>query len=113
MAIYCCSILVRTPRGLLSVTTANFDTLKTNYVDLELGDFADYNIIEIGGAGDQAGGANNNFAFTLAGLQGALERAGETAEKDLIVIRTTASQNRIQLTGTELGKATVDPKKLA
>ena len=89
-------------REMLSVTLGDFAAIKTNYADLGLTNFADYNIIEVGGAGDQAGGANNNFDFSDAGIRAAINMAGTTTGNDLIVVRTTATENTITLIGWEL-----------
>ena len=97
-----CRIEQLEEREMLSVSMGDFDAIKSQYEDLNLGNFADYNIIEVGGAGNQAGGANNNFAFSDTGIRAAIARAGQTTQNDIIVVRTTATQNKITLGGTEL-----------
>ena len=78
-------------RTLLSVSTTEFAAIKTQYADLNLGNYGDYNIIEIT--------ANN---LSDEALRFAISEAATTAKSDLIVIRTTTSQNTITLDGSEL-----------
>ena len=79
-------------REMLSISPADYDSIRATYPDLNLSaEMDDYNVIEI--TSDQ---------LTDANLREAIETAGATAENDLIVLRTTDSQNTITLSGTEL-----------
>ena len=78
-------------RELLSVSVAEFETIKNLYGDLNLTDYADYNIIEV---------TANKLSETT--LQDAIWQAGRVtddelfdAKDDLIVVRTTATQNTV------------------
>ena len=74
------------------LTQAEFDTIRTRYADLGLSaSMADYNIIVI-----------NANQLTEQNLRNAITQAGQTTGNDLIVLHTTATQNTITLTGTEL-----------
>ncbi|MCL2711055.1 MAG: fibronectin type III domain-containing protein, partial [Planctomycetaceae bacterium] len=73
------------------LTEDEFDVLKNLYGDLELTNFANYNVIGI-----------TAHDFSLAALQHAIYTAANTRETDLIVIHTTADQNTITLDGLEL-----------
>ncbi|MCL2709347.1 MAG: fibronectin type III domain-containing protein [Planctomycetaceae bacterium] len=73
------------------LTEDEFDVLKSLYGDLELTNFANYNIIGI-----------TAHDFSLAALQHAIYTAANTRETDIIVIHTTAEHNTITLDGSEL-----------
>ena len=78
-------------RALLAVAAADFDAIRAAYPDLNLSaNMSDYNIIEI--TAEQLSEAN---------LSNAIEVAGQTTSNDLIVVRTTATQNKILLSETE------------
>ena len=79
-------------RELLSVSPTDFASIQSQYADLELTNYADYHIIEIE--------ADN---LTANALRNAITEAGTTTQNDIIVVRTTATQNKITLSGTELG----------
>jgi len=81
-------------RLLLSVSTTEFNAIKAAHPDLNLGAYASYNIIDILAT-----------ELTAARLQGAVDEAATTEKPDLIVIRTTATQNKITLEG---GQITID-----
>ena len=87
-----CRIEELESREMLSVSTAEFATIKSQYEDLNLTNYADYNIIEI--TADKLSDAQNLFD--------AISDAGETTQNDLIVLRTTATHNTILLSGNEL-----------
>ena len=79
-------------REMLSISTAEFDSIRAMYADLNLAaDMADYNVIEI--TSSSLSGENLRTAITAAEI---------TTENDLIVVRTTETQNKITLNGTEL-----------
>ena len=78
-------------RLLLNVTLEDFNAIKAKYPDLNLTAYGDYNRIEIL--------ASN---LTDKAIRDAIAAAGESTRPDLIVIRTTAAQNTITLTGGEL-----------
>ncbi len=73
-------------RELLSVSVAEFEAIRSQYQDLNLGHYADYHIIEVG-------------ASVLSGgtIRAAITDAATTTENDLIVVRTTEAQNSIVL----------------
>jgi predicted outer membrane repeat protein len=71
-------------REMLSVSVADFTAIKSQYADLELGNYADYNIIEITTAN-----------LTATSFDNAITQAGVSVKPDLIVARTTATQNTI------------------
>ncbi|MCL2639317.1 MAG: hypothetical protein FWD53_00580, partial [Phycisphaerales bacterium] len=73
-------------RTLLSVTPTEFAQLQTMYPDLGLTAYEHYNIIDIP--------ATN---LTDAAIRQAITTASTTTANDLIVIRTTATQNTITL----------------
>jgi predicted outer membrane repeat protein len=77
-------------RELLSVTLgsiSDFDELRSHYSDLNLSaNQTDYGIIEIQGSD-----------FTEQGLRTAITLAGTTNKEDIIVFRTTSSQNTLNL----------------
>ena len=81
-------------RELLSVSTTDFDAIKSQYADLNLTNYADYNFIEIQ--------ANN---LTDAALRNAITEATGTAKSDIIVLRTTDEHNKIMLSN---GALTID-----
>jgi len=90
-------------RQLLAVSPAEFDAIKVAYSALKLGAYDDYNIIEVGVANPDN---VSSFEFSEAGIKAAIAKAATTtkADKDdLIVVRTTATQNKITLSGSELG----------
>lgn len=75
-----------------NITSAEYGTIRSKYADLNLSaNMNDYNLIEI--TASQLSDAN---------LRNAINTAGTTTKDDLIVVRTTASQNAITLSGTEL-----------
>jgi len=80
-------------RQMLAVNPAVFHEVRAAYPDLNLeASMADqYNVIEI--TADE---------LSDASLRAAITEAGTTAENDLIVVRTTYTQNKITLGGTEL-----------
>ncbi|MCL2347585.1 MAG: right-handed parallel beta-helix repeat-containing protein [Planctomycetaceae bacterium] len=79
-------------RQMLSVTPADFNAIKTAYPDLNLSaNMSDYNVIEITAA-----------QLSDAALRDAINTAGTTTANDLIVVRTTQTQNKITLSGMEL-----------
>ena len=78
-------------REMLSVSVAEFEVIRNQYTDLELAEYQDYNIIEI---------AANQLSANA--LLSALNDAAATEQNDLIVIRTTTTQNNITLNGSEL-----------
>jgi len=81
------------PRELLTVSTGEFNDIRSLYADLHLSaNMADYNIIEITAA---------QLSSDVA-LRSAITTAATTTKGDLIVVRTTALQNSITLSGTEL-----------
>ncbi|MCL2347719.1 MAG: right-handed parallel beta-helix repeat-containing protein, partial [Planctomycetaceae bacterium] len=74
-------------RQLLAVSATEFSQIRTQYPDLNLSaNMADYNVIEITAA-----------QLTATNLQNAINTAGATTANDLIVCRTTSSQNTIAL----------------
>ena len=80
-------------RALLAVSVADFEAIRTAYPDLNLSaDMSSYNVIEIT--------AQN---LTESSLRSAITAAGATTGNDLIVVRTTTTQNTVTLSGTELG----------
>ncbi|MDR0869206.1 MAG: hypothetical protein LBN39_00285, partial [Planctomycetaceae bacterium] len=79
-------------RELLSVTAAEFAQIRADNADLNLSaNMANYNVIEITAA---------NLSDTA--IHNAIAKAGTTTESDLIVLRTTATRNKITLGGSEL-----------
>ncbi|MDR0869586.1 MAG: hypothetical protein LBN39_02215, partial [Planctomycetaceae bacterium] len=76
-------------REMLSVSAADFTAIKSQYEDLNLGNFADYNTIEITAA-----------QLSETNLQNAINIAGTTAKNDLIVLRTNVSHDTITLNST-------------
>ena len=81
----------------VSISTTEFAAIRAEYANLNLSaKMTDYNIIEVGGSGSPD---DNSFAFSDPGLRSAINRAINTPENDLIVIRTgnTSSQNTITL----------------
>ncbi len=78
-------------RALLAVTPADFAAIKAAYPDLGLQEMSKYNILEI-----------TAEELSEASLRAKIAEAGDTAADDLIVVRTTATQNKITLGGTEL-----------
>jgi len=78
-----------TPGG--TITEAEFLAIKSMYADLNLTNYGDYNIIEITAA-----------QLSDANLRNAISVAASTTKNDLIVARTTTTQNTIMLGGTEL-----------
>ena len=74
------------------VPTGVWSDVTAKYSDLDWGVIGDFNYIEM--TSDQ---------LTDAALRDAINQAGATPENDLIVVRTTASQNKITLDGSELG----------
>ncbi len=79
-------------RELLSVSVAEFNAIRSQYADLNLSsNMANYNVIEITAA-----------QLSDANLRNAITTARTTTKSDLIVCRTTASQNKITLSGTAL-----------
>ncbi|MCL2648809.1 MAG: fibronectin type III domain-containing protein [Phycisphaerales bacterium] len=91
-------------RTMLSVSTADFAAIQSQYPDLGLTNFADYTIYEVGGT--EAGAGQKLFAFNAAGLWSAIDAAKTSAPSTntLIVVRTgtATAQNTITLSGTEL-----------
>ena len=79
-------------RQMLAISAADFNSLKVTYPDLNLTAMADYNVIEITAS-----------QLSDATLRNAINTAATTTKNDLIVVRTTATQNKITLSGTELG----------
>ncbi|MDR2763159.1 MAG: hypothetical protein LBB88_11185, partial [Planctomycetaceae bacterium] len=81
-------------RELLSVSVAEFDTIRNQYADLELSaNMSDYNVIEI--TADQL--------INYVNLDNAIASAKATeGVNDLIVIRTTADKNSISYSNTEI-----------
>jgi len=76
----------------VSITSDEFAAIRAQYTGLNLSaDMADYNIIEI--IADELSDANLRYA---------IGESQATPQNDLIVIRTTATQNKITLGGTEL-----------
>jgi len=79
-------------RQLLAVTVTEFNQIRAMYSDLNLSaNMGDYNVIEI-----------TTSQLTDANLRNAITQAGTTTANDLIVVRTTTTQNTITLSGTEL-----------
>ena len=79
-------------RQMLSVSPGEFAQIRTQYPDLNLSaNFADYNVIEITAA-----------QLSDTALRDAIANAGTTTQNDLIVVRTTDTQNAITLAGLEL-----------
>ena len=79
-------------REMLTVSSAEFNWIRTQYSDLNLSaNMADYNVIEITTA------ELDDFS-----IRSAISEAGNTSQNDLIVVRTTETQNRIILAGAEL-----------
>ncbi|MDR1269477.1 MAG: hypothetical protein LBK82_08130 [Planctomycetaceae bacterium] len=79
-------------RELLSVTAAEFGELRSQYADLNLSaNMNDYNVIEI--TASQLSDSN---------LRNAITTARSTTENDLIVVRTSATENTITLSGSQL-----------
>ncbi|MDR1958641.1 MAG: right-handed parallel beta-helix repeat-containing protein, partial [Planctomycetaceae bacterium] len=75
-----------------TITAQEFDAIRLQYADLNLSvNMSDYNVIEI-----------PSGQLTDAAIRSAIAVAGITAENDLIVVRTTETQNKITLGGTEL-----------
>jgi len=82
-------------RLMLSVSLTEFNAIRAAHPDLNLStSMSAYNIIEVGVASPDN---VSSFAFSEAGLRAAIARAGITAANDLIVVRTTATQNTIAL----------------
>ena len=80
-------------RQMLSVSVADYDAIRSVYPDLNLSaSMGDYNVIEI-----------TAQDLTEANLRAAIATAGTTTQNDLIVVRTTETQNKITLSGAELG----------
>ena len=90
-------------RELLAVSPVDFETIKANYGDLDLKNFGDYTIYEVG-ATTPAGTDQRTFAFNATGLQSAINAATSTTKDTLIVVRTgsTPTTNTITLNGVEL-----------
>lgn len=87
-------------RRLLSVSAAEFATIRAEYTDLNLSEnMTDYNIIEVTG---NTTNNSNLYTFDQNGLYGAISKAGTTTANDFIVVRTSTSQNKITLGGTQL-----------
>jgi hypothetical protein len=79
-------------RALLAVTAAEFNQIRDLYPDLNLAaSMSSYNVIEIEAA-----------QLSEASLRNAITQAGNTPQNDLIVLRTTETQNKITLGGVEL-----------
>ena len=95
-----CRIEELESREMLSVTPLEFDAIRSQYSDLNWGNFESYNIIEVSAYGDE--NDPKHHAFSEEGLLAAIAQAAQSAENDLIVVRTTASQNRIILDGDAL-----------
>ncbi|MCL2744724.1 MAG: hypothetical protein FWE67_12820 [Planctomycetaceae bacterium] len=76
---------------LAAVNADDFAAIKAQYAELGLTNYNDYNVITIEGTQ-----LNNDTA-----LRNAIAAAATTVN-DLIVVRTTASQNKITLGGTVL-----------
>ena len=91
-------------RELLAVSFAEFQAISNQYPDLNLGstqaDFGKYNIIEVTGTDSKP--TENLYAFNDKGLRDAITAAGNTPQSDIIVIRTTGIQNKLNLNGTRL-----------
>lgn len=80
-------------RDLLSITVAEFAEIRSEYADLNLSEnLADYNVIDFTAA-----------QLTEANMRSALNQAATSDQTDLIVFRTSSTQNTIALTGGELG----------
>ncbi|GEM_PF-2062244 len=80
-------------REMLSISTAEFNEIRAMYPDLNLStSMSSYNVIEITAA---------QLSSDTA-LRNAINTAETTPEKDLIVVRTTAAQNKITLGGSGL-----------
>jgi len=77
-------------RQMLSVCPAEFNQIRELYPDLNLGEYENYNCIDI----TDLTGQSLNDAITVA---------GNTTKDDLIVVRTTKDDNTITLAGSELG----------
>lgn len=85
----------------VSITDLDFAAIRAAYPDLDLSDdMAEYNIIEVTGT---TSNDDDLFAFSEAGLRAAIAKAGTTTANDLIVVRTTETQDTITLDGSELG----------
>ena len=99
-----CRIEELESREMLSVTFGEFLEISSKYADLNLGDtqadYESYNFIEVGGADPT--NTTDSFAFTDAGLRAAITEADTAMQDCLVVVRTTESQNKITLEGTEL-----------
>ena len=78
-------------RQMLAITPADFNAIKAAYPDLQLTAMSDYNVMEITAA-----------ELSDAKLREKIAEAGTTPQNDLIVLRTTATQNTITLNGSEL-----------
>ena len=72
------------------LTQAEFNTISSQYANLYLTDYGDYNIIVVGGSSE--------FAFSEEGLRTAISTAVGTPGKNLVVVRTDSVQNTITLT---------------
>ena len=77
-------------RQMLSVSPAEFDAIRAQYPDLNLGEYNSYNCIDV-------------TNLTGESLQAAIDLAGNTSVNDLIVVRTTGTNHTIKLSGGELG----------
>ena len=86
-----CRIEELESREMLAVSVVEFESLQRQYGDLQLNDYEDYNIIEVLAE-----------HISESSLRAAIDEAGKTVGNDLIVIRTSETQNKITLTGTEL-----------
>ena len=83
-------------REMLSISPADYDSIRALYPDLNLAaSMGSYNVIEI-----------TSNELTDAKLRAAIATASTTTKNDLIVVRTTAAQNKITLGGTELAIST-------
>jgi len=84
-------------REMLSINPVQqevWNEVTAKYSDLEWGSRGDYNYIEITAA-----------QLSDSAFRDAIAEAGTTPENDLIVVRTTSTQNKITLAGTELAIA--------
>ena len=79
-------------RRMLAVSAVEFHQIREMYSDLNLSsNMSDYNVIEI--LSDE---------LSALSLRNAIAEAGTTPENDLIVVRTTAENNTVTLSGEQL-----------
>lgn len=88
-------------RELLAVTLADFNTIKANYAALNLTDFTDYQIAEVGGSTDfEYADGQCIMNFSEGSLRNAISWGGD--KETLVVVRTTDTQNTMTIESGEL-----------